>query len=341
MTLQSHDLSELALRYTRLFEAAQDGILLLDYPACRIEDANPYLTKLIGYSREELLGKQLWEIGLIADKDKALFAQKTVIDKGYVRYEDIDLVTKSGSRVPVEFISNSYPVDGKTVVQCNIREIGTRKKAEAALALEQSKLARQMYEVIDSLSNVIEARDPYTAGHQKRVADLSVEIAKQMNMSPGFVEGVRFAAQIHDIGKISIPTEILTKPTALNPLEVAMLRSHAQTGYEIVKPLTFPWPVAQTIRQHHERLNGSGYPEGIKDSEICLEAKIIAVADTVESMSSGRPYRPARTLDAALHEISQNSGLLYDRQVVDACLSVFRNQGYHFPSVYSAKYERL
>lgn len=335
------ELSELSLRYSRLFEAAQDGILLLDYPELRIEDANPYILRLIGYSKDEILGKQLWEIGLLADKGKALSAQTAILKSGYVRYEDIDLVTKAGSRVPVEFISNSYPVDGKTVVQCNIREISQRKELEIALAQKQAELAHQMYSVIDSLSNVIEARDPYTAGHQKRVADLAAEIGKEMNKAPGFIEGVRFAAQVHDIGKISIPVEILTKPSALNPLEVAMLRSHAQTGYEILKPLMLPWPIAKIVLQHHERLDGSGYPAGIKDSDICLEAKILAVADTVEAMSTDRPYRPNGGLNAALDEIEENSGVLYDKEVVDACLTLFRNKGYMLPVVSINKYGRL
>ena len=335
------ELSELSLRYSRLFEAAQDGILLLDYPELRIEDANPYILRLIGYSKDEILGKQLWEIGLLADKGKALSAQTAILKSGYVRYEDIDLVTKAGSRVPVEFISNSYPVDGKTVVQCNIREISQRKELEIALAQKQAELAHQMYSVIDSLSNVIEARDPYTAGHQKRVADLAAEIGKEMNKAPGFIEGVRFAAQVHDIGKISIPVEILTKPSALNPLEVAMLRSHAQTGYEILKPLMLPWPIAKIVLQHHERLDGSGYPAGIKDTDICLEAKILAVADTVEAMSTDRPYRPNGGLNAALDEIEENSGVLYDKEVVDACLTLFRNKGYMLPVVSINKYGRL
>lgn len=338
---EQQDLSELSLRYSRLFEAAQDGILLLDYPECRIEDANPYILGLIGYSKDEILGKQLWEIGLLADKDKALAAQNEILKSGYARYEDIDLVTKAGLRVPVEFISNSYPVDGKTVVQCNIREISQRKELEIALAQKQADLAHQMYAVIDSLSNVIEARDPYTAGHQKRVADLAAEIGKEMNKAPGFIEGVRFAAQIHDIGKISIPAEILTKPSALNPLEVAMLRSHAQTGYEILKPLMLPWPIAKIVLQHHERLDGSGYPAGIKDNEICLEAKIIAVADTVEAMSTDRPYRPNGGVNAALDEIEENSGVLYDKEVVDACLTLFRDKGYTLPNVSVNRYGRL
>lgn len=341
MAIRNSDLNKLALRYTRLFETAQDGILLLDFPDGCIEDANPYILNLIEYQRDELIGKQLWQIGVIADKQKAEEAQQTIVTKGYIRYEDLDLVSKSGKRVPVEFICNSYPIDGSTVIQCNIRDISARKEAEVALAQEQAKITKQMYEMIDSLSNVIEARDPYTAGHQKRVTDLAVAIGHEMKLAPSIVDGIRFASQIHDIGKISIPTEILTKPSALNPLEVAMLRSHAQAGYDILKPLSFPWPVARIIMEHHERVDGSGYPYGLKGNEICIEAKVIAVADTIESISSDRPYRPARGKLAALAEIENNRGALYDNDVVSACLKLFRQDGYEFPNVHSQRYERL
>lgn len=174
-----------------------------------------------------------------------------------------------------------------------------------------------------------------------RVADLAVAIGHEMKLAPSIVDGIRFASQVHDIGKISIPAEILTKPSSLNPLEVAMLRGHAQAGYEILKPLSFPWPIARIIMEHHERLDGSGYPYGLKGNETCIEAKVIAVADTVESISSDRPYRAARGKLAALDEIEKNSGLLYDSAVVSACLKLFRQDGYEFPSVHSQKYGRL
>lgn len=319
---------ELAARYTRLFETAQDGIFILDYPDGVIEDANPFIVKLIGFSKEELIGKKLWEIGLIADKEKALTAHQSILEHGYVRYEDIDLVTKNGLGLPTEFICNSYLVGDKTVIQCNIRDISARKKAEHALALEQTHRITQIYETVNSLSNVIEARDPFTAGHQHRVADLAVEIAKELNMHPSDIDGLKLAALIHDVGKISIPVEVLTKPTALTPLEVAILRSHAQAGHDILKPLSFPWPIAKFVLQHHERLNGSGYPNGLRNEQICLEAKILAVADTVEAMASDRPYRPKLGVDAGLKEISSKSGVLFDPAVVAACVTLFRERGY-------------
>ena len=341
MTETNHALDDLSLRYTRLFEAAQDGILLLDFPEGLIEDANPYILDMMGYTKKELIGKKLWEIGLLADKEKAQQAQLTIVKDGYIRYEDLDLVTKDGRRQACEFICNSYALDGRKVIQCNIRDISARKNAEEALERQESRLVAQMFETVNSLSNVIEARDPFTAGHQRRVTSLAVEIAKEIRLAPSVIDGLRFACQIHDIGKISIPAEILTKPTSLNPMEVAMLRAHPQAGYDILKPLIFPWPIAKIILQHHERLDGSGYPNAIKGDSICLEAKILAVSDTVEAMSSDRPYRPAIGIEAALEEIQSNSGVLYDKQVVDSCLKLFHEQGYRFPSGPAAHYQKL
>jgi PAS domain S-box-containing protein len=339
MTSKKTPSDNYALRYTRLFEAAQDGILLLDFPEGLIEDANPYILNLIGYSKDELVGKKLWEIGFISNKEKALKAQKSIVDEGYVRFEDLDLQTKKGDRLPVEFICNSYRLDGDIVIQCNIRDISARREVEKQLSIEQARVIGQLYETVNSLSNVIEARDLYTAGHQKRVADLSVEIAKKIGMSANEIDGLRFAALIHDIGKIGIPIDILTKPYALTPLEIALLRGHAQAGYDILKPLTFPWPIAEIVLQHHERLNGSGYPNALKAEAICLEARILAVADTVEAMSSNRPYRAALGEELALKEIELKSGVLFDGRVVKACLKLFREDGYKFPPAYSSNYQ--
>lgn len=342
-------LADLAQRYTRLFRSAQDGILIMDYPDGRIKDANPYICELIGYRREELLGKQLWEIGLIKDKSKAKAAHQTILTTGFVRYEDLDLVTKSGTRQPVEFICNSYPIDGLKMIQCNIRNISARRLMEkglaeeqaTALANEQAKLIKQMHDTIDSLTNIIEMRDPYTAGHQVRVTNLSVAIGQEMSLPKPTIDCLRFCGQIHDIGKVGIPAEILTKPTTLTPLEIAILRGHVQAGYDIIKPLTFPWPVGTIILQHHERLDGSGYPYGLKGDQICLEARILGVADTVEAITSDRPYRPAKGIETALKEIEAASGKLYDEKVVASCLKLFREKGYRFPDRPGSELHRL
>jgi HD-GYP domain-containing protein (c-di-GMP phosphodiesterase class II) len=175
---------------------------------------------------------------------------------------------------------------------------------------------------------VVETRDPYTAGHQRRVSDLARAIATEMNLSRGRIDGIRVMGSIHDIGKISVPAEILSKPTKLTDIEFGLIKAHSSAGYDILKEIEFPWPVAEIVLQHHEKLNGFGYPRGLKGNEILPEAKIICVADVVEAMASHRPYRPALGIEKALEEIFQNRGILYDPDVVDACLRLFREKGY-------------
>ena len=327
------NVAESELRYRRLFETAQDGILILDFDTGLIKDANPFITNLLGYSREELIDKELWEIGAIIDKTLALTAFATIQEKGYVRYENLPLRHKNGDIREVEFVSNAYHVGGNKVIQCNIRDITERKKLEEENLKFQHSISVSLHEMIETLANVIVARDSYTAGHQKRVANLASAIAAKLNLPLHTIEGVNLSALIHDIGKIAIPAEILTKPTGLSNFELAMLRNHVQTGYDILKNIHFPWNLAQIVLEHHERLDGSGYPNGIKGDSICEEARIIAVADTVEAISSDRPYRKSRGIDAALEEIRVNSGKLYDAKVVDACLNVFQEDHFEFPEV--------
>jgi PAS domain S-box-containing protein/putative nucleotidyltransferase with HDIG domain len=327
------NVAESELRYRRLFETAQDGILILDFDTGLIKDANPFITNLLGYSREELIDKELWEIGAIIDKTLALTAFATIQEKGYLRYENLPLRHKNGDIREVEFVSNAYHVGGNKVIQCNIRDITERKKLEEENLKFQHSISVSLHEMIETLANVIVARDSYTAGHQKRVANLASAIAAKLNLPLHTIEGIHLSALIHDIGKIAIPAEILTKPTGLSNFELAMLRNHVQTGYDILKNIHFPWNLAQIVLEHHERLDGSGYPNGIKGDSICEEARIIAVADTVEAISSDRPYRKSRGIDAALEEIRVNSGKLYDAKVVDACLNVFQEDHFEFPEV--------
>jgi len=171
-------------------------------------------------------------------------------------------------------------------------------------------------------------RDPYTAGHQRRVADLARSIATEMNLPHDTIEGVRVAAVIHDIGKVSVPAEILSKPGKLTQNEFELIKDHAETGYDILKDVEFPWPIAEMIRQHHERLDGSGYPRGLKGDDTLIEARVIALADVVEAIASHRPFRPAHGIEVALDEIKKNRGTLYDPEAVDACLRLFTERKY-------------
>ncbi len=191
---------------------------------------------------------------------------------------------------------------------------------------EQERLYGQLVTVLGGMA---EMRDPYTAGHQKRVANLAVAIGAELGLSPEELEGLRLAASVHDIGKIMVPAEILCKPTKLTCLEYNLIKEHAEAGFQILKDVAFPWPIARIVHEHHERIDGSGYPNGLTGEQLLPESLIVAVADVVESMCPHRPYRPGLGTEAALREIEGNRGVLYDPLVVDACLRVFREKGYH------------
>ena len=205
-----------------------------------------------------------------------------------------------------------------------------RENLEQRVADRTASLRRALEGIIQVNTRALESRDPCTAGHQHRVALLAVAIAKEMNIPKDQVEGIRMAALIHDLGKISIPAEILSKPSKLTEIEFDFIKTHPQAGYAIIADIEFPWPIAQMVLQHHEKMNGTGYPQGLCGEDILLEARIICVADVVEAMVSHRPYRAALGTDAALDEIFRNRGVLYDSQVVDACLSVFMDEGFKF-----------
>ena len=191
-----------------------------------------------------------------------------------------------------------------------------------------TELATTLRESIGLIAHALEIRDPYTAGHQRRVADLALALAKALGMSETDAEGCHVAASVHDVGKIGTPAEILTKPSRLTEIEFALVKEHSNAGYQILKDVTFPWPIAEIVLQHHERLDGSGYPKGLHGDAIRPEARIIAVADVVEAMSSHRPYRAALGMDAALAEIDRGRGSAYDADVADACLRLIRDDGY-------------
>jgi len=178
-----------------------------------------------------------------------------------------------------------------------------------------------------AMSRIVESRDPYTAGHEQQVARIACVISEKLLLPVDRVEAIRIAGQLHDIGKIAVPSEILTKPGRLSPLEMEMVKTHCRNAYDILKAIEFPYPVAKIILQHHERMDGSGYPQGLKGEDILLEARIIACADVIEAISSHRPYRPAMDIDTAMKEITDHRGILYDANVVDACLDIYRTQG--------------
>lgn len=227
---------------------------------------------------------------------------------------------------------NAMPVaqeDGSVKWDGAAQDISERERLEAERKRSLEQLESSMEKTVEAIAATIDMRDPYTAGHQRRVAGLAQRIAEEMHLSTDEVHGIYVAATIHDIGKIHIPAEILSYPGKLGEIEYALIKVHVQAGYDILKHIEFPWPVAQMVYQHHEHLDGSGYPRGLKGDEIMLGARILCVADVVESMASYRPYRPGLGTDKALAEITQNRGRLYDKQAVDVCLDLFA-KGYVF-----------
>lgn len=490
-------------RYRRLFESAQDGILILDAKTAQIDDVNPFLIELLGYSHAELLGKKLWEIGAFKDTALTMEAFAELQAKRYIRYDDLPLVTTDGRRVSVEFVSNVYDCEGIDVIQCNIRDNTRRHTAELALKLTarslkmlsesnvallgassenelrteycriavetgnylmawvgvtdsepdmlvrsvahygheegyldtvkitwadtkngqgptgrairsgqvqfiediatdssmfpwrsealkrgfnsiialpfqpegggkacltlysdvrstwsaperklleeiasdlafgitairtaQAKLKYQeslrisLEKTIQVVASAVDMRDSYTGGHQRRVANICVRIATELGLSKERIHGLHLAGTIHDLGKIGCPAEILSKPGHLSKNEFNLIKEHPQAGFNIIKDVDFSWPIAQIILQHHERIDGSGYPQGLTGDAILLEAKILTVADVVEAMASHRPYRPALGIEAALNEITKHRGTSFDADVVDKCLRIFHEQGY-------------
>ncbi len=210
-------------------------------------------------------------------------------------------------------------------------EVESRKQMQQELQQSFENLERAMHSTIQAISMTVEKRDPYTSGHQLRVAILAKAIAQELKLPESQIESIYMAASIHDIGKISLPAEILVKPIPLTDIEISLIQAHAQAGYDILSGIDFPWPIADIVVQHHERLNGSGYPRGLAGEEILLEARILCVADVVETMASHRPYRPSIGMDKALEEIDTNRGVLYDPHVVDACLTLFKERNFQFP----------
>ncbi len=231
------------------------------------------------------------------------------------------------------FNSSELIINVRNILRRRKLEIANRmyrKDLELMIAERTGKLEKALSGIIQVIVRMSEARDPYTAGHQKRVSELAVAMAREMGMTQRDIEGIQMAGMIHDIGKISIPAEILSKPSKLTEIEFALIKTHPKIGFMIMQDVEFPWSIAQIVAQHHEKMDGSGYPDKLAGDAILPEARIVCVADVVEAMASHRPYRPSLGIDAALDEISRNRGTLYDPAVVDTCVKIFWDGKFSF-----------
>jgi len=311
--------------HAAMMDNVAEGVYLIGLDDLLIRWTNERFARMFGYDPGEMVGKHVDIINAPTTEvtpAETRIAITDVLKETGEWHGEIRNIKRDGTHFwcYANISLFDHPEYGKIIVAVS-NDITKRKQAE-------ERLKKTINATIETVSKTIEAKDPYTSGHQQRVSQLSTAIAKELNLSPDKIEGIRIASLIHDIGKIGLPSEILSKPTKLTDIEFNLIKEHSQKGYNILKPIDFSYPIAQIVLQHHERLNGSGYPQGLKGEKILLEAKIIGIADVVEAMSSHRPYRPAWGIDKALEEISKNKGILYDPEVSDACLRLFKEKGF-------------
>ena len=316
-------LEESERKFRLIAEKASDLIYRIElYPEQKFSYVSPSSTKLTGYTPEDHYANPNLGFELVHPDDREKLRDLLEhVDRSPVV---LRWIKKNGEVVWAEQLNVPiYDIDGRLIaIEGIARDVTERQKANEALK-------RAFNSVVSVLSDMLNLKDPYTQFHEKNVAKLALEIAERMGLDEFTIESIRVASMVHDIGKINIPTEILSKPGKLSDIEFEMIKKHPETAYEILRKVDLPWPVADIVYQHHERLDGSGYPRHLKSDEILLEAKIIIVADVIEAMSSHRPYRAALGFEAAIEEIKKNAGVLYDAKIVQICTSILE-EGFRF-----------
>jgi PAS domain S-box-containing protein len=330
--LAEEALRESEQRFRAMIEQSISGFYLIQDG--KFAYVNSRFAEIFGYaSPAEIVGRNPSE--LVAARDRAVVAEnirrRIAGDVKSLNYSFTGL-RKNGTEVEVGVHGSLAIYEGHPAIIGLLQDISDRKRAEEEARRYVAGLEQAMQSTINVVATIGELRDPYTHGHERRVGEIAAAIATEMGLKNNQVNGIRIAGYMHDVGKIAVPAEILAKPAKLTKAEFDLVKDHAQQSYDILKTVPFPWPVAEAAWQHHERMDGSGYPRGLKGEEIIIEARILAVADTVEAMSSHRPYRPGLGIDKALAEIERNRGKLYCPQVVDACLRLFREKGFKLPA---------
>jgi PAS domain S-box-containing protein/putative nucleotidyltransferase with HDIG domain len=327
------ELRESEERFRAMIEQSISGTCIID-KAGRFVYVNPRLAEILGYdSFKALVGHPVLEF--VAPDSHALIRdnlrERLAGEPQRARYH-FQAIRKDGSRITLGAHGTPGVYRSEQVLITTVQDVTELRRAEEEVQRTVAKLERALHSTIEVVSTIGELRDPYTHGHEHRVGEIASAIAVEMGLGADRVEGIRVAGYLHDVGKIAVPAEILAKPARLTPVEYELVKGHVQQSYEILKGVEFPWPVAEAAWQHHERLDGSGYPRGLKGDQIILEGRILAVADTVEAMASHRPYRPGLGIEKALVEIEAKRGTLFDERAVDACLRLFREKGYQLPA---------
>ena len=312
-----------------LMNSAGTGIYIVQHGKFRY--INPLFQELTGYSEKELLGKD--SLSFVHPEDREEVKRKAIENlKGQrSRYPyEYRFIKKNRDTMWILERVTSTMYQGEQATVGSFMDVTERKLAEEELKRGMKMLRQAMEGAVQAMALIVESRDPYTAGHQRRVTKLACAIAAELGCSESYIDGIRMAASTHDIGKIYVPAEILSKPGQLADIECGLIKAHPQKGYDVLKEIIFPYPIAQIVFQHHERLDGSGYPAGLMGDDILFEAKILGVADVVEAMASHRPYRPALGIHKAMMEITENKRILYEPQIVDACFKLFTQKKFKF-----------
>jgi len=317
--------------YRLLFTANPQPMWIYDLDSLCFLDVNEAAVAHYGYARAEWLAMRITDIRPSEEVSRLLENIQSRRAHPFSRNEIWTHIKKDGTRIQVEIAAHSMQFRGRNARVVTALDVTRRLAAERRELAQLHRIEEAMQGTVTAMTRVVELRDPYTAGHERRVAALSVAIADEFGFDAERREGMMLGASVHDIGKIAIPADMLSKPGKLTDIEYEYIKSHATAGYELLKDIVFPWPLAEMTYQHHERMDGSGYPRGLQGDEILLEARILAVADTVEAMASHRPYRPAHEIATALAEIERHAGTRYDPDVASACLRLFREKGYQFP----------
>jgi PAS domain S-box-containing protein/putative nucleotidyltransferase with HDIG domain len=326
------ELVENERHFRGMIEQSLTGIFVIQYG--KVVYVNPRLAEIIGWAAEEMLGRDFLEVisNLPGSREK-LLAWSSRVESGERNMdESIAYRCRDGREIILGIHGNQGVWDGRLATVVMSQDITERQRAEEKIANYVKQLEGSMRGTLQAVANMVDLRDPYTAGHERRVGLVAAALAREMGWSEERCQNLELIGLVHDIGKIAVPAEILSKPTKLTKLEFDMVKIHAEKGFEILKDVEFPLPIAEIIREHHERLDGSGYPQGLKGDAILPEARVLAVADVLESMASHRPYRPALGIEVAIKEIEGHRGVWFDDAVVDAMLRLVREKGYQLPA---------